>query len=295
MPPRPTWYAGGARVTRPPDGTAGVAVFIHGLGGSADFLAAPACTVSRQLPTLTFDLPGHGQDRHDHLHVASFEEYVDRTESVLADQGVPDIERVLFVGHSLGGFISLELARRRGRGDGVVLIDGICFTLAESLGMPFARARRSTGLRMAAFGRMVAAAASVPVPVAVMARIARHRALRVAVLWPYLARPAHVPVPELDRALHLAGTTAVWRNLRHIRTADFAAMTQGVGPCILLGGAADRFMTPADFEKVERELDVRRRVTVPGSGHWVMFDSPSRFTAELEHAVGELRAAWSTG
>lgn len=87
-------------------------LFIHGAGGTkSKWRQLPAYL--GELPARYIDLPGHG-DNHDEP-CSSIEQYAER----LCGQIQED---VIVVGHSMGGLIGIELAKRSNRVKGLVLV-----------------------------------------------------------------------------------------------------------------------------------------------------------------------------
>lgn len=104
-------------------------VFLHGLGCNLDLwrLQAPALEECGRL--LFIDLPGHGQSDKPEIRY-SMDLLVRSVDAVLEHAGV---DRVIPVGHSMGGGIAYEFVRRnRSRCPALIWVDGT-FAIPEQI------------------------------------------------------------------------------------------------------------------------------------------------------------------
>src|SRR5690554_3718283 len=88
-----------------------VFLFIHGAGGTKNKWRRLHPYIE-DLPTRYLDLPGHGDNKDEPC--SSIEEYAERLSEQLEDD-------VIIVGHSMGGLIGIELAKRSSRVKAIVL------------------------------------------------------------------------------------------------------------------------------------------------------------------------------
>ena len=96
-------------------------VFIHGFGNDSHVWDLTAPLVAPHYRTLAFDLPGHGDSDNDPEQLYDPESLSHSLECGLDALG---IERVVLVGHSLGGRVAMHFAvRNPGRMAGLVLVD----------------------------------------------------------------------------------------------------------------------------------------------------------------------------
>ena len=177
--------------------------------------------------------------------------------------------RPLLVGHSLGGWVALEVARA-GRAGGVLALApaGLWsrrspWTTDLQLNLGFVAARAPRALRRASLE----------------SRIGRRLSLAGQ-----SARPADV---EPDAALALADDAATsdgWLGLfRATRRERFTGGASIDGPVDVVFGDRDRIARPASRRRDElpAQADV---VTWPGCGHALMWDAPDR----IAEAVADL-------
>jgi non-heme chloroperoxidase len=83
-------------------------VFIHGTGGSRSSFNAQAVQLERRHRVISLDLRGHGESARPESGYA-LSDYTRDVEALLAHL---ELKGALLVGHSLGGFIALDVAAR---------------------------------------------------------------------------------------------------------------------------------------------------------------------------------------
>lgn len=88
-------------------------LFTHGWGATSSMFEATARSLSQDFRVITWDLRGHGgSDSPDEARAYSVDASIADMVALL-DAG--EVERAVLVGHSLGGYLSLEFARRHPR------------------------------------------------------------------------------------------------------------------------------------------------------------------------------------
>jgi pimeloyl-ACP methyl ester carboxylesterase len=98
----------GVRIAYDVTGSGPTLLFTHGFGASKQMFAASARSLSRDRRVVTWDLRGHGDSDYPPNSAAySVPIVVDDMIAILDALGA---ERAVLAGHSLGGFVSLELA-----------------------------------------------------------------------------------------------------------------------------------------------------------------------------------------
>jgi len=96
-------------------------VFVHGFGHDSHVWDASAPLVAPHYRTLAIDLPGHGDSDRDPQQLY---DPLSLSESLECALDALNAERVVLVGHSLGGRVSMHFAiRRPERMAGLVLVD----------------------------------------------------------------------------------------------------------------------------------------------------------------------------
>lgn len=248
-------------------------LLLHGFGNEAHIWDDFAPVVAPHYRTLALDHRGHGQSDWDPEARYEIDALVDDVESVTAALG---IERMVLVGHSLGGRVSTVFAGRHpARLAGLVIVD---------IG-PEVDARGSLRIRQDVESNLSPVFASVE---------EYARALS-------LSYPAATPESLRRMALHGLRRRAdgrfelvmdpAWRGITAGRgTSRDAEQEEGLGqqmwdalaalpcPALVVRGAASDILSPEVADRmVDDVLPNGRLAVVPQAGHSVMTDNPQGF------------------
>ena len=274
-----------------PGGPAEV-VFLHGLGSTAHFMAPSAefigNTPGLSVNSVVFDLPGHGAGRSVPLTIPSFEEYVFWVARSISQLDTVPKDRLLLVGHSLGGLLVLALARDHGYERGICLIDGVCFDAVDVLQRSFAGGIREHGIELSIVARWIALAVGIEIPNWLIEGTASNKVGRVVGLWPYLARPTRVDGRALADGLIDSGNKTVGRGLRAICSLDVDRLLQVLAPVAVINGASDRLISQGDRSRARQAINPLEWFEIPRAGHLPMFDEPAEYHGALETSIGTL-------
>jgi pimeloyl-ACP methyl ester carboxylesterase len=103
-------------------GSGPAVVLTHGFASSAHMFAATGPALAADHTVIAWDMPGHGgSDSPDDPSAYSVASFLDAMLALVDDAGA---ERAVFLGHSLGGYLSLEMALAHpDRTAGLVLVD----------------------------------------------------------------------------------------------------------------------------------------------------------------------------
>jgi len=257
-------------------------VFVHGFGNDAHIWDDAAPAVATYYRTLAIDLRGHGDSDRDPECRYDYEFHVADLEAVLAKLGV---ERLVLVGHSLGGRVgTLFAGRHPDRMAGLVIVDSA----------PELDVRGTVRIRVDLEKNSEGGGAS-------FASEAEYRDL-LAHNYPAagreaLAQMAHHGLrrrddgrfePKLDPAWFKgrrdAGTDAEAMRAREERlTRDmWDALARVPCPTLVVRGAASDVLSPDVADRmVEEVLRHGRLAIIPRAGHSVMVDNPEAFRAAL--------------
>lgn len=261
-------------------------VLIHGWTCAKEFWSLQIQALRDHRRVLAFDLRGHGHSARSKERDYTIETFADDLESVLA-ACVPEGERVLLAGHSLGAMTIVAWAgdypeRLDERVSAAALINtGVGDLISESLvveGMPdrLSRVQR--------FGGELFMRASTPLP-AISTPIT-HRIVHHVALGPD-ASPAEVAFCEQlvlscpDDVRGAVGGTLTRLDLRQ----SLASLTV---PSLVICGECDRLAPPLHAREMAEELpDLIDLVELPGSGHM----SPVESSEKINEMLGELAGA----
>jgi pimeloyl-ACP methyl ester carboxylesterase len=258
-------------------------VFVHGFGNDAHIWDDAAPAVAEYYRTVALDLRGHGDSDRDAERRYDYEFHVADLEAALASLG---IERMVLVGHSLGGRIgTLFAGRHPDRMAGFVIVDS-----APELDVR-GTVRISVDLQKSSSGGGSASFASE----------AEYRDV-LAHNYPAASREALVRMahhglrrrddgrfePKLDPAWFQgrrdAGADAEAIHAREERLTREMWDALAKIPCptlVVRGAASDVLSADVADRMVEEVLRHGRLAVVPRAGHSVMVDNPEAFRAAL--------------
>lgn len=271
-------------------------VLVHGYALTQGSWHYQRRDLSDEFHVVSYDQRGHGTSGEPPGGDYRVEALADDLATVL-EHAVPDGQRAVLAGHSLGAMTILALARHRPavlaeRVAGAVLVD----TTAADV---YAGALGTTPLRhAAALLRLLAAAGGSLLPrlVGVPGRLGATPSdftfllIRAVALSPD-ATPAHVALTE---RLNLACPSPVRAALIPLFTAlelDDAAGALRV-PALVVVGERDRLTPPHAARRLHERLADSRLVVLPGVGHMSQLEAHETVTAHVRaFARGRLQEA----
>ena len=261
-------------------------VLVHGWTCAAEFWKLQVAALQGVRRIVTFDLRGHGQSERPSSRDYSIETFAADLDAVLAGT-VPDGERALLVGHSLGAMTIVAWAGENPElvderiSSAVLLNTGVGDLISESLvveGLPdgFARLQRLAGEGVLR-ARAPIPAASTPIS---------NRIIRHAVTGPD-ASPAEVAFCErLVLSCRADVRGAVGGALTRLDLEHALAELQV--PTLVVAGELDRLTPPKHAHQMAAALpDVLDVIEIPRSGHM----SPVEFPDEVNRLIAELAGA----
>ncbi|MFQ5513700.1 MAG: alpha/beta fold hydrolase [Myxococcota bacterium] len=259
----------------------GVALlFLHGYDNDSHVWDAFTPDLAPHYQTLALDHRGHGRSAWDPRARYDPETLAHDVEAVLAHLG---LERVVLVGHSLGGRVALHFARRAAqRLAGLVLVD--VGPELDLRGVQRIRMDRETVEPSFASLDEFEGVLSVRYPATnrdTLARLARHW-LRRRDDGRYETRTD--PAFGGTRAGRSESATRAWSEAQ----AKILWETLGRIPCpsLVVRGAASDILDPDVAERMAEEvLPDGRLAVIPRAGHSVMLDNPEAFREVLSGFV----------
>jgi pimeloyl-ACP methyl ester carboxylesterase len=255
------------------DGASPPLLLVHGLGGAIENWRALAPPLATRGRVLVPDLPGHG-------HSSPLPEARDLdplADAVVAMAEAEQIRSAVWIGHSLGGLVSVRAAVRRPDA-----VRGVVLVAAAGIGSGSRAARATlTVLGIVRPGRLIAPFRQ---PL-VRSRIGR----RVVFGW-WGAADTDGLDPELAEAFllgpaHHTDTTQAARAL--LASDPRTDLDRVTCPCLCLWGASDRWVRPEDGMEYARRLGAPLR-TIAGCGHLLIGERPDACLAAIEEFVGSL-------
>jgi pimeloyl-ACP methyl ester carboxylesterase len=233
-------------------------VFLHGIGGRARQWRMVAEAVAPSARAILWDARGYGDSPGP--GAARFADFAEDLIAVLDRLG---IDRVLGVGHSMGGRILIEAALAHPERFGALFLSGA--TAAWLRHLSPAEREEYLRQRLAMFED---------------GRVAPEKARAVAreVLPEGVGAEVSGALAEDFMALRQDGYGAALRaSVGWDRTGDLEALTM---PCELMTGALDRICPAATVEALAGRIGAERLTILPGVAHMAQLEAPDR-VAEL--------------
>jgi pimeloyl-ACP methyl ester carboxylesterase len=260
------------------EGTLGF-VCVHGLGGCWQHWTQTLAMLSEHGRALAIDLPGFGASQLPRGAI-TLELFADTVARLARSVG---LERVVPIGHSMGGPIALRFATRHpDLAHKLILVAGTVASFSALLGLR--DVRRIVPKRpietLATYTE--ALTSPLPLPRSLRRAIAKSRRLREAALWPYVWSPQELPPATAELILKGAGAKGAVRTVRAIGKGD---PYEGLGeidcPILSVGGQHDRIAPQADFEAFQRIAPTAKSVLLEGAGHMMMLERPNTLNDQI--------------
>ena len=248
-------------------------MLVHGLGGTIENWRALAGPLAASHRVVAPDLPGHG-------HSAALPEAGDLdplADAVLAVTDSEAIRRAVWIGHSLGGVVSLRAAVRRPDA-----VRGIVLAAAAGIGS----ASRSAQVTLAVLGALRPGRLIAPHRRTwARSRLGR----RAAFGWWGVADPAALDPEQAEAFLVGPSYHSDLRQAgRALLVSDPRAELDRVTcPCLCLWGASDNWVRPEDGMEYARRLRAPLR-TIAGCGHLLIGERPDVCLAAIRDFVDSL-------
>jgi pimeloyl-ACP methyl ester carboxylesterase len=253
-------------------------LFLHGFGNSCRVWDRAAAELAPYYRVFALDHRGHGDSQHDSERRYDLDTLATDVEAVLAQLRT---ERVVLVGHSLGGRVSLRFAENNpARMAGLVLVDigpendprGVLRISqeAQTQDVVFDSLAEYRSL----LGRQYPESSA-----ETLARMAEHWTRRrpdgryELKLDPWFFRGR----PELSAAEQAMEVQRAWAALRKLGC-----------PALVLRGAASDILSQDTADAMEEAIPGGKLAVIPRAAHSVMLDNPEGFERALcRFALGE--------
>lgn len=253
-------------------------LFVHGLGGHRGHWRAMIETAEHGLHLAALDLPGFGASPAPRSP-ATLDGWADTCADVARALGA---QRLVVVGHSLGGAIAARVAARHpSLTEQAVLVCGAVLHLDALLHRTAPRfARRHPANAAAILAEITLLGA--PGPRRVRERLLRSPRLRRLLLAPLVADPialTPVAVAALSDGVDRPGLRYALPALRRDPPVSRAALIEC--PVTLVGTDRDRISPLAEVHALAARIPRASVLELAGLGHLPMLEDPLRFAALL--------------
>jgi pimeloyl-ACP methyl ester carboxylesterase len=240
-------------------------VLIHGIGSRWQVWEPVLERVSAERDVIALDLPGFGASPMPPPGTRAGVESLTRL--VIEFFGELGLERPHVAGNSLGGWISLELARQAAVRSATALSPAGFHNRVEGV-------YQRVSLWLAPRGaRLLAPRAE---------RLAASPGWRQALLGQMAARPQNIPVADVVPTLE-ALANAPWFDATLTALIDqrFTGGEQITVPVTIAWGERDRLLLPRQMPRAARRVPRARMVTEWGCGHVPTYDDPEQIARIL--------------
>ncbi len=255
-----------------------VFVLVHGLGGRWQHWTENIPELAEHGRVIAVDLPGFGRSGPP-TGGYSIDGFADAIAELVVQLDLPE---VIVVGHSLGGVLAVRLADRHpDLVDAIVLAAGTVQAFAAVLG-------RQRGHHVLSRPATVVATyvevltAGLPVPAFLRTHLVERPRLRRLFLWPYLHRPAALPSASVALLVDGVGARGVLPTARAVgRLRPGQWLRQVSCPVLAIGADHDPIAPLTELAEFAESVPAARIVVLEGTGHLVMLERASAFTAEV--------------
>ncbi len=232
-----------------------VVIFVHGfLGGPGQFEALVRAVTAAGFAAQTLLLPGHGG------HVWDFARHPGREWQAAVDDALRSAlaryEKVVLMGHSLGGLLSVNASRRAGPAHGLALWE-----------VPLKLRVRLRGLKNDLTVALVPRRLHNPVARAYCAA----NSVRVITPLGYL-----MTIPRAAELLRIMADTE--RELSHVK-----------GPVLLIQSREDEIVHPSSIERLEKGLSGAQVTRLALQASWHSYFPDDEFTLLRDHFIAWLK------
>lgn len=254
-------------------------VFVHGLGGCwQNFLENIPRVAAEGRRAIGIDLPGFGFSEmpSDEISISGY----GRTVNALCDE--LDIGEAVFVGNSMGGFISAEVGIQfPARAARIVLVSAAGVTTSDLYSGP-----------ILAGARLVAAVATRTASAAATEKIVRHRHLKHAAYHSFIRHPTRLRSELLYEITRGSGRPGFMDALRAIIHYDFRDRLPEIAcPTLIVWGTDDMLVPESDASEFERLIPKSRKLIFKDTGHMAMIERPQTFNDRLMEFLAEETSA----
>lgn len=254
-------------------------MLVHGMGGRWQHWLETIPALAERGRVLALDLPGFGRSELPAVRT-SLDGFADAGAALARQLGV---ERIVLVGHSMGGPIAIRFAaRHRDLAGAIVSVAGATYQFSALLGLQDVIRFAAQRPRETAAIAMEIATAGLPAPEPLRRRVVRSPPLRKLFLSPYMVDPLALPADAVQLVVDGAGARGVLPSVRAIGRSDPREGIDAVAcPILSLAADEDRIAPLPDTEAFQRDVPRAQTVVFQRCGHMLMLERPQTFNREL--------------
>jgi pimeloyl-ACP methyl ester carboxylesterase len=240
-------------------------VLIHGIGSQWQVWRPLFEYLTPHRDVIAVDLPGFGDSPAlPDGDTPTPQRFAEKVIELMDELG---LERPVVGGNSLGGWVSLEVARR-GRARAAAPISPGGFQLP--------RERAYAGLRLRVERAFAKSMRTRGVP------LIRNPVTRTPVFASMVARPWRIPPDDaVGMFQNLGGSPGFDATLIALDSATFSAGHEITVPVTLMWGTRDSLLIPRQGPRAARVLPTARLIPLKGAGHVPTYDAPAEIARHL--------------
>jgi pimeloyl-ACP methyl ester carboxylesterase len=251
-------------------------VFVHGLAGSWQNWLEQLPEFAATHRVIAVDLPGFGASPMpaEQISISGYARVLDALCDTL------EIEHAAWVGNSMGGFVSAELAIAfPQRVQRLVLVSaaGIASEHArEAKAIPL---MRRIEFILGFYTAWIAQRSEI---------VARRPRLRQLTLWSVARHPTQLPAPLASEQLRGSGKPGFIDAFHALTSYPIRDRLSEIGcSTLIVWGDSDKLVPTKDADVFEELIDHSRKVIYEDTGHVPMLERPARFNADLREFLAE--------
>ena len=252
-------------------------LFVHGLGGAWQNWLEQLPAFAQRHRCIALDLPGFGHSQMPAKKI-SISGY-GRTLDAVCDE--LNIEAACFVGNSMGGFVSAELAIAfPQRVERLVLVSAAGLSIEHQRNEPALAVMRRMENVLTFYTGWLASRSDA---------VTRRARLRKATLGLVARHPDRLHPALAAEQLRGSGKPGFIDALDALTDYPIRDRLPSIGcPTLIVWGTHDRLVPLADASEFERLIPGSRKVIFEDTGHVPMLERPERFNAALEEFLSEV-------
>ena len=251
-------------------------VFIHGLAGSWQNWLEQLPGFAQDHRVIAVDLPGFGASPmpRDEISISGYARILDGLCEALG------IESAAWVGNSMGGFVSAELAISfPARVERLVLVSAAGISSQNTREAKAIPAMRRIEFILAAYTGWIAAKSET---------VASRPRLRQATLYAVAKHPTRLPAPLAAEQLKGSGKPGFLDAFAALSSYPIKDRLEKITcPTLIMWGDSDKLVPTRDAGVFAELIQNSRKVIYEDTGHVPMLERPGRFNADLREFLVE--------